>query len=407
MTGYDIALRPTDKCLSDILYQNGYHTAYIGKWHLDEPEKNYCEAPVSGASGWDAYTPPGNKRHHFEYWHAYNAWNEHLHQHYWENTPKKIMAEEWSPIHETNKAMEYIQQVKDEPFALFLAWNPPHTPFEQVPQKYLDLYKDKILHMDNVKEDVFANHTGEQGFLGSGQMQEKTRQYYACVSGLDEQFGRLVKYLKENNLYDDTLILLTADHGEHLGSHGLVGKHTWYEESVNVPMMLRFPPKLQPHSNNSCINTIHLMPTLLSLLDITPLEMHKQNDISKALINKETIQENWGFISGYISRDVFIEAFHKMGVQPTDTGWRAVRDPRWTYVIFRGYMPNQEPELLLYDRQNDPQQRHPYNLLQQPYTAQAWKLHKKLMGHLSKENPGFAIWAEEMLRLRGIGYTED
>lgn len=399
MTGYDIALRETDDCISDILYRNGYHTGYVGKWHLDQPDLNFSDAPISGATGWDAYTPEGPRRHHFEYWHAYNACNEHMHEHYWENTPEKIFSEEWSPIHDLNKAIEYMDSVKDDenPFALFLAWNPPHTPFDQVPQKYLDLYQGKKLHMRNVHTNEFVNHTGEIGFSGLDLMQEKTKQYYACVSGLDDQFGRLVEYLKRNGLYDDTLIVLTADHGEHLGSHGYVGKHTWYEESVNIPMMMRLPSRLIPHDNSSCISSVQLMPTMLSLLGVSYAPRYKDNDISDALIEQRAMDENRSFISGYISREVFIEAARAAGLEPTDMGWRAVRDPRWTYVIFRGYMPNQPVQVLLYDRQEDPDQQEPLDLCTHPYSVPARMLHTLLMEHLREKNPRFAAWAEETL----------
>lgn len=398
MTGYNIALQEEEECLTDVLARNGYATAYIGKWHLDEPELNHCDAPESGASGWDAYTPPGPRRHHIDYWHAYNAWNEHMHQHYWEDTPRKIQAEEWSPIHETDRALQFIERSAGSPFALFLAWNPPHTPFDQVPQKYLDLYQGRTLRMENVETDKYTNHTGEQGFAGRELMQEKTRQYYACVSGLDEQFGRLTAYLRKKSLYDDTLILLTADHGEHLGSHGLVGKHTWYEESVNVPMLLRFPPKLIPHRNESCISTVQLMPTLLSLLDIRPPEWQESRDIAADLAACQTVTENYSFIAGYVSRDIFIEAFRAIGVLPVDVGWRAVRDDRWTYVIVRGYMPGEESQILLYDRLQDPEQKKPLNLKAAVWTSRAVDLHELLMEHLRQENPGFARWAEQELQ---------
>ena len=105
MTGYDMCLSPDELCISQVLKESGYRTGYIGKWHLDSPELNSGSQPLSGAEGWDAYTPPGKKRHAFEYWHAYNAWNDHLHMHYWEESCEKIFTDLWSPVHETDKAL--------------------------------------------------------------------------------------------------------------------------------------------------------------------------------------------------------------------------------------------------------------------------------------------------------------
>ncbi len=394
MTGYNIALKEEEVCISDILNKEGYETGYIGKWHLDEPEQNFTTTPISGAKDWDAYTPEGPKRHGFKYWHAYNAWNQHMNQHYWENSPEKIKAKTWSPIHETDKAIEYIEAVKENNFALFLSWNPPHTPFEQVPEKYLELYKDKKITLEkNVTTNTYVNHTKEQGFDGRDLLIEKTKQYYASITGLDEQFGRIISYLKENNLYDNTLIIVTSDHGEHLGSHGYVGKHTWYEESINVPMMIRYPQKLIPHNNKSCIDTHNLMPTILSLLDIKKKYM-SDSDISQSLIRKEIKEKDYSFISCYISRDIFIEAYKQIGINPVDVGWRAIRTNRYTYVIFRGYEPRENTRVYLYDRLEDPEQLHPIESSDIIQTATAKKLHKCLMEHLRTENSGFYNWCK-------------
>ena len=69
MEGYPIELREDDNFL-DLLHKDGYRTGYVGKWHLDQPELNFTSTPKSGAKGWDAYTPPGRKRHGIDYWHA-------------------------------------------------------------------------------------------------------------------------------------------------------------------------------------------------------------------------------------------------------------------------------------------------------------------------------------------------
>src|SRR5699024_7155536 len=84
------SLHRDERCISDVLKSNGYETGYIGKWHLDLPEKNMTNNPASGADGWDAYTPPGPKRHGFDYWYSYGAWDEHLSPHYWQDSPEKI-----------------------------------------------------------------------------------------------------------------------------------------------------------------------------------------------------------------------------------------------------------------------------------------------------------------------------
>src|SRR5690625_4268409 len=122
--GADVMLREEETCMSDVLKQAGYQTGYIGKWHLDLPEKNHTDNPESGAEGWDAYTPPGPKRHGFDYWYSYGAWDSHLAPHYWQDSPEKIQVDQWSVEHETDRAIAFIQnRKKEQPFALFVSWS--------------------------------------------------------------------------------------------------------------------------------------------------------------------------------------------------------------------------------------------------------------------------------------------
>ena len=113
--------------------------------------------------------------------------------------------------------MEYLGDHKDgeRPFALFVSYNPPHLPYELVPEPYYEKFKDlEIKWRPNVPEE---KRTPE--------MEVIARQYFAAVYGIDEQFGRILSYLRENNMEENTLVVLSADHGEMLGSHGLMSKN--------------------------------------------------------------------------------------------------------------------------------------------------------------------------------------
>ena len=79
-----LMLKPQETCIGNVLKDSGYQTAYIGKWHLDASEQNFCEHPESGAEHWDAYTPPGERRQGFDYWLSYGACDDHLNPHYWQ-----------------------------------------------------------------------------------------------------------------------------------------------------------------------------------------------------------------------------------------------------------------------------------------------------------------------------------
>ena len=109
-----LMLRPQETCIGNVLKENGYHTGYIGKWHLDAAEQNFQQNPVSGARDWDAYTPPGERRQGFDYWLSYGACDNHLDPHYWADTPRQIKPGCWSPEFETDKALEYMEEQKGE-----------------------------------------------------------------------------------------------------------------------------------------------------------------------------------------------------------------------------------------------------------------------------------------------------
>ena len=385
MTGYDMCLSPEELCISQVLKESGYRTGYIGKWHLDSPELNSGSQPLSGAEGWDAYTPPGKKRHGFEYWHAYNAWNDHLHMHYWEEDSEKIFTNLWSPVHETDKALEFMESRKKEPFALFLSWNPPHPPFEKIPEKYYDLYRDlEPDYSPNVEGDRFDNQTGEPGVKSRKEQDEAIRCYYAAVTGLDEQFGRIITWLKENELYDQTIVLLTADHGEHLGAHGYVGKHTWYEESINVPFMLSYPEKIPVGRNDISMETVDIFPTLLGLMDITIPPSVEGRCLADWLICGKRPENEAVYSSAYISRDIFLEAYREKGLDPKRSGWRCIRTPEYKYVIEKGYLPEDVPRYLLFNRKADPYEINPL-ISNSPWEHSLMaQMHRRLIKHLEE-----------------------
>ena len=142
MPGTDLEMNEDERCIGDILKENGYSTGYIGKWHLEVPSLNRSEEPVDGATdAWDGWTPPGPRRHGFDFWYAYNSNGKHFDPNYWKDTPERIDVEQWSVAHETDVAIDFISDCPpDKPFALFMSWNPPHNPYV-APDQYLEFYK--------------------------------------------------------------------------------------------------------------------------------------------------------------------------------------------------------------------------------------------------------------------------
>ncbi len=394
--GLDIMLSPDEQGIAKVMKQGGYATGYIGKWHLDLPEQQVTENPASGARHWDAYTPPGPKRQGFDEWYSYGAYDVHLAPHYWQDSEKMIEIEQWSPEHETDKALTFLEQHgsadEEQPFALFVSWNPPHSPFDQVPENYKQMYADvELIERPNVMaNDPLMVHTGEEVAGGKEQLEEYTRNYFAAISGLDEQFGRLLDRLKSLGLYENTIVVLTSDHGELLGSHGLMAKHSWHEESVGVPFMLRLPQSVKPRVTDMPLNTVDIMPTLLGLCGLAIPEAVQGEDLSRVLVGDTEIKNDRSvYLSAFPGRMEAVEAFRSAGLDNRHFGWRAVRSKRYMYVVHRGYSPKEQRQKLLYDLEKDPYQLNPIYLQEAKEHAIAAQMEVELLAFLEQTNDQF------------------
>jgi arylsulfatase A-like enzyme len=328
-------LKDNEICFGDVLKANGYFAGYIGKWHLDPPKgpdvENWQDAV------WGAFTPPG-KRHGFDFWHAYGCHNRHNDPYYWEtkaSVEDTLFPKEWSPVHEAKVASEFIENNKGKPWALFVSMNPPHGPYSEVPEKYRDIYKntpiDSLLNRPNLPE-------GKPGDIGRRNVVD----YFACVSGVDEQIGKILNKLEETGQAENTIVIFTADHGEMMGSHGLMQKVVYYEESFRVPFIARWPEKIKPEESGLHLSAPDIMPTLLGLMGVKegiPTDI-EGNDYSRTF---RGIPEKNPEFALYINSN-FPSALG---------GMRGLRNDRYTFVIQR----NNSGEItntILFDNQNDP-----------------------------------------------------
>lgn len=267
--GYE--LREKERCWSDVLHDEGYSLGYIGKWHLDSPYRPYVDtANNSDKFAWNEWCPP-HRRHGFDFWYAYGTYDNHFKPEYWTTDAtrdKRALVEQWSPEHEADMAARYIRNEggrfrdPDKPFALVVSMNPPHMPYQLVPKKYVDMYGDKtaedLLNRPNVD---LAGET-----RGSKLARKQIKNYFAMVTGVDEQFGRILRALDDEGLSRDTIVLFTSDHGNCLGCHEQVSKNVHYEESMRVPFLIRWPGKIKPRRDDLLLSSPDICPTLLDLM---------------------------------------------------------------------------------------------------------------------------------------------
>ncbi len=348
-----LMLKPQEVCIGNVLKDAGYQTAYIGKWHLDASEKNFFKEPESGALKWDAFTPEGERRQGFDYWFSYGAMNKHLEPHYWEDDDEKIVVKEWSPKVETKKTIEYLEnRDKSKPFCVFLSWNPPHPPYDEVPKEFLDLYPS----IEEFRENVPESRRNDEKFLAS------IREYFAAVSGLDESFKELLAYLDRAGLSEDTVVVLSADHGDMMGSQGLYGKNIWYEESINIPLILR-DSSLGKGRSDVLFSSVDHMPTLLDLLDVDiPDTVEGQSLLPFIKGEKVDGEPETVFLSMIPGMPDLIEPYRERGLNNKAFGWRGLRFKKAVYVVDNGCHPDKEQKRYYYDLEKDPYQMNPKEL---------------------------------------------
>ena len=352
---YDNSWQKDDVSFSDVLVENGYDAGYVGKLHLTSPP------PIAGKDSviWDAYTPK-EFRHGFNFWYAYGTFDEHNNPHYWINDAKEdelTYINEWSAKHEADVIIDYLKnpsaktRSKDKPFALFWSVNPPHPPYQYVPEKYLVDYKDKSLKDLLVRGNVDLETDAKNLTFHEGATRGRTNlaknhvaEYFAMVTGVDEQIGRVLKTLKEEGLYDNTIVVITSDHGEMMGSHGLMSKNVWYEESINVPFIIRWPERLKAgQKSDLLISPTDIMPTILNMMGATkgmPSNLDGKDLSGLILDNKGDEPQSVMYY--------FIEEG-----QPA-SGHRGLRTKRYTYVVTLDR--NDQERQILYDNKEDPYQ---------------------------------------------------
>lgn len=196
-------------------------------------------------------------------------------------------------------------KAKGNPFFLAVGFIKPHSPYI-APKRYFDLYKDVTLPTQpNFPDQAprFAGHgSGElrrytdqprQGEIPEEQQRRVRQAYFACVSFIDAQLGRVLDELERVQLADKTIVVLFGDHGYHLGEHGLWGKTTNFELDTRVPLLVRVPGmKATGKTSSSLIELVDLYPTLSELTELPIGENMEGKSFAKTLNNPKHVTKS-------------------------------------------------------------------------------------------------------------------
>lgn len=315
----DLCLSNRAVSLAEAYAAAGYDTAYIGKWHLD-------------GHGRSSYIPP-ERRHGFQYWKVLECTHNYMKSCYYAgDDPARRVWKGYDAIAQTRDAQRYIQKHAGgkKPFALILSWGPPHNPYNTAPKKYREMFDPAAIKLrPNVK----------------GKGQKDLAGYYAHIAAMDACVGDLLKTIEQGGISDDTIFVFTSDHGDMLGSQGEQRKQRPWDESIRVPLLLRYPRVLGAAARviDMPINTPDIMPTLLGLSGAAIPKTVEGTDYCEIVRGLRKPADTAALIA---CASPFGEY-----ARPHGREYRGVRTRRYTYVR------DLEGPWLLYDNQEDPYQR--------------------------------------------------
>jgi len=310
--------------IGDAFAHAGYRTSWVGKWHLHT-------GAFPQTSGPD-YVPEGRDRLGFQHWRGYN-----FHMDYFNGT---VNLDDWKYEHwkgyETDAlnryAMEFMDDIGEEPFCLFVSPHQPHgTGGKWAPERYFERLPAQLTLPENVSADQ------REGSL------EAYRNYLAMTLALDDMVGELLDYLDEKGMLENTIVVFTSDHGTQMGAQNWNpwAKKLPYEESIRVPMFVRYPGVFGEGTTCDTLTApVDLFPTLCGLCDIPVPQAIEGYDLSDAWQGKPDAFEQ---------EAVFTMNFTKEFNRLVDgEEWRGVRTKNVSYVEWLSGLAE------LYDVANDP-----------------------------------------------------
>ena len=320
-----IAFDNTQEQYQKLLKENGYTTSVFGKWHM-----------MSEPKGFDYYVIHGNNSQQGTYWNPVYDFNG-----------KKEHVEGYATRLTAGFALDWLEKKRDtaKPFCLMLHFKAPHRPwrpdtcyqhlFDGVQFPYPATFNDDYagrektlgenmatvenhLSRNDLKQTPPANLSKEErnkwmSWGGSGKNQFWTpdstlskkelkqwkfqhyiKDYLRVVRSVDDQVGRVVKYLKEKGLYENTIIVYMGDQGFYLGEHGLYDKRWMYEESLQMPCLISYPKGIKKEATIKKIAlNVDIAPTLLDYAGVQiPSAMHGKS-MKNMLAGDTTAIKNW------------------------------------------------------------------------------------------------------------------
>ena len=392
----------TQQTFPKLLQKAGYHTAVIGKWHLKTEPTGFDYWNVLPGQG-KYFDPVMSERRNFSPY---------------ENYVTDII---------TDLALDFLKtRPKDKPFCLCYHHKAPHDMWEYdkkhahlyedidipEPDNFFDDYKNRgraikratqkigmeeTVFLHGTQGDQFDNVRREIADLPPEQQKRRAYQYFIkaylrCVASIDENTGRVLNYLDETGLKNNTIVIYTSDQGCFLGEHGLFDKRFMYEESLRMPLIVRYPREVKPGSvNDDIVLNVDFAETFLDYAG-APLPSDMQGRSLRPLLRGKR-PKNW--------RTSMYYRYWMHGAHFNVAAHFGVRTKRYKLIYYYGLPLNAKgakrrptpPEWELFDLKKDLREMN--NVYRDPaYRAVVRKLKTELVRlrrELEDDNDGIVI----------------
>ncbi len=346
--------------MGKIFKQNGYKTGYIGKWHVNGHANG--EHPFAARDR----PVPKERRQGFDYWKVREVTHDYNNSFYFDENDEKHYWEGYDVFPQTDSAVGFIRNNKNSPFLLVLSWGPPHNPYHTAPEKYRNMYDPSALF---VRPNVPAAMQDSARNILAG--------YYAHCTAIDDAMGQLLKALDDEGIADNTIIVFTSDHGDMLLSKGVLRKQRPWDESILVPMLLRYPARFGKERIDvkKPIGTPDILPTLLGLSGLQIPGTIQGDDVSPGITEPDKYPVDAALI-------MLPVPFHEWQFMNGGREYRGIRTEKHTYVR------SLTGPWLLYDNESDPDQQIDLSP-EEKYAAIRKELDDKLNRILKKTNDEF------------------
>lgn len=349
------------------LQKTGYKTGFFGKWHMG----NVSDSPQPGFDHWESFEGQGT------YYNVkMNVNGKHV------TYPPEAYITDLLNDH----AMDFIKQNKDNPFFVYLShkavhdpfkasesrkgmygdkeftepesFNTPHYGINKVPSKNQkgkpamgkDWYGEDRMP-DWVKEQRESWHGVDYLYHGRTDLITEQRRYCESLTSLDDSMERLMVFLREQGMDQNTLIIYMGDNGFCWGEHGLIDKRTFYEASVRVPMLVYCPEIIKPGTVvKSMVQNIDIAPTIMEACGIDKASQMRGQTMFPLLQNKTP--DDW-------RKRIYYEYYWEYDFPQTPTTF-GVRTDKYKYIRYHGIWDTNE----FYDLEADPFEKN--NLIAAP-----------------------------------------